>query len=155
MTEPLMAKVPGVIYVGSRTLPFINVHQHSYQFTPDADDETVRQLLTYITSARELIFFDAHYPPPGDPGAFVFVVRSGDDWLARSGNHGWISSWIPIEQAEVERYLHLCIPCHTPPEGQLITINDPSNWRQKRQSVSTWRWNSFRRYLNKRLRGAA
>jgi hypothetical protein len=132
----------------------IEVAEHSYQFTPDAGYDTIRALIACITDVRELTFFDAEHPQLSDPGAYVHVVRPPGGLLAQCGNHGWSSSWIPIGQDEAERYLHLCIPFHTGPDAEQITFSEPSNW-QRRRSVSKWRSASFRRYLNKRLKGAA
>ena len=154
MSEPPIGNVPGLIHVASRRLAGTDVDQHSYHLNADADSETVRLLLACTTDLRELTFFDATHPQLSDPGAYVHLVRSPDGLLAQCGNHGWSSSWIPIEQAEAERYLRLCIRFHIPPDAEQITFTEPSNWRTRR-SVSRWRWASFRRYLKKRLKSAA
>ena len=160
MSEPPLRNVPGLVHVASGKLAYIDVDRHSYEFGTDANYETVRAILNCVSDQRELTFFDAEHPQLSDPGAYISVVRSTavtrpppagpDGLLAQRGNHGWSSSWIPVTESEAERYLLLCIPFHTASSAEQITFTEPSNWRRRR-SVSRWRWNSFRRYLNKRL----
>ena len=160
MSEPPLTNVPGLVHVESGKLAYVDADRHSYQFSTDANYETVRAILSCISDQRELTFFDAEHPQFSDPGAYISVVRStsvtraapapADGLLAQRSNHGWSSSWILITEDEAERYLLLCIPFHTAPGGERITFTEPSNWRRRR-SVSRWRWTLFRRYLNKRL----
>lgn len=140
----------GLVSVASRTLPGIDVHQHSYQFTGDATDITVRALLAGVSEARELTFFDPGHPQRTEPGAFISLVRSPEGLLAQAANHGWSSSWVPIGQDEAERYLQLCMPFHTQPQSEQLVFTEPSNWRQ-RGSVSKKMSGSFRSFLAERL----
>ena len=153
MSPPLI-DVLGVTLLQSRALPGIHVVQHEYRFTAEADGETVSAVLSCVSGDRELTFFDAEHPQLSDPGAYISLVRSPDGLLAQSGNHGWPSRWIPITEQEAQRYLQACIPYNCGFESELLTFSQPSNWR-KRRSVSRSRWNSFRRYLNKRLKDVA
>jgi hypothetical protein len=150
MSEPPLTNRYGLVHIASHKLVGIDVDQHGYQFTPHADQDTVRVLLACISDVRELTFFDAEHPQLSDPGAYISIVRSSEGLLAQCANHGWSSPWIPIAQDEAVRYLHLCMPFHTPPSSEQLTFTEPSNWRRRR-SVSKWRWSLFRRYLNKRL----
>lgn len=153
MSEPPIAKLPGLAYVASRKLPDVDAYQHCYQFTIDADDETVRGLLACISDVRELTFFDPEHPQLTDAGAYISMVHSPEGFLAQAANHGWSSSWVPIEHEEAERYVRLCVPFHIQPQSEQIVFTEPSNWRRRR-SVSRSRWAPLRRYLNKRLAGA-
>ena len=160
MSELPISNVRGLLHVASRELAHSDVDQHSYQFSSEANYETVRAILSCVSDLRELTFFDAEHPQFSDPGAYISVVRSTavtpgppggpEGLLAQRGNHGWSSSWIPVTEPEAERYLLLCIPFNMASSAEHITLTEPSNWRSRR-SVSRWRWNSFRRYLNKRL----
>jgi hypothetical protein len=160
MHEPPITNVPGLVHVASGKLAFSDVDRHSYQFGADANYETVRAILSCVSDRRELTFFDAEHPQLSDRGAYISVIRSTavtrpppagpDGLLAQRSNHGWSGSWIPVTEDEVERYLLLCIPFHTASSAEHVTFTEPSNW-QSRRSLSRWRWNSFRRYLNKRL----
>jgi hypothetical protein len=143
-----------LVYVTSRTLQDGAVDTQYYHFTTDADEATVRAVLAPVSERCELTFFDAQHPQVTDPGAYIHVVHMVNRWIAQCGNTGWSSSWVPVTEDQATRYLLLCIPFHSPPNAQYVTLTEPSNWRQRGQ-VSTWRWNSFRRYLKRRLAGPA
>lgn len=149
--SPPLVNVSGVVFLESRTLPGIEVEQHYYQFTGEADRDTVLAVLVRVSADRDLIFYDAEHPQLTEPGAHITLVRSPDGLLAKSGGHGWSSRWVPITDQEAERYLESCIPYNSEPASERLTFSQPSNWRRL-GSVSRSRWNSFRRYLNKRLK---
>jgi hypothetical protein len=160
MSEPPITNVPGLVLVASGKAAGSDVDSHSYKFGTDANHETVRAILSCVSERRELTFFDAEHPQFSEPGAYISVIRSTavtrpapagpDGLLAQRSNHGWSGSWIPVTDDEVEQYLFLCIPFHTASTAEHITFTEPSNWGTRR-SISRWRWNSFRRYLKKRL----
>ena len=65
--------------------------QNDYQFTEEADVETVRVLPGCVYNGYELSFSDADHPPTSDPGAYITLARASEGFVAMCAHHGWSS----------------------------------------------------------------
>jgi len=146
-----MESIRGLEHAETRVHSAINVEQHLYRFTPDADRKTVNELLKCVHGLRELMFFDIDHPSISDSGAFIFVVRLASEWLIRGANRGWTTDWVPIARLELQRYLYSCIPSNSGTGRSYIEVSENEN-RFRSGKVDRSRRARLRRYLDKRLK---
>jgi hypothetical protein len=83
-----------------------------FRFDSLADDKTMAAVIRCIPDGGCLMFFDGAYPRVTDPGATVIYWRATDGLQVSWGNHGWMSSVIPINDGDAARYLQLCARWH-------------------------------------------
>ena len=76
------------------------------------DEQATRKTVDHLVANLEvdmmLCFYDSNYDSPSDPGAYVYVLKSPKGYVAKLGNHGWSTSWFPIEEVEAGDYLWAC-----------------------------------------------
>ena len=66
--------------------------------------EINRLLATLMLSKAEFCLYDAHYPSPSDPGAYISYSQEGADpncWSMTLGNHGWSGGIYQIQDTVI------------------------------------------------------
>jgi len=71
-------------------------------------------LLENLPEYYVLIFYDQYYPSRTDPGAYVFVQRTDNDFAVDMGNHGWSTRWQPQSKQMLASLLKLNIGAKDP-----------------------------------------
>jgi hypothetical protein len=68
------------------------------------------RLIGLLPEGRELTFYDASYPSPSDPGAYVSVRTFGDNLFFRRANTHWYSRWKKERRERLLEYLERSLP---------------------------------------------
>ncbi|MCP4139692.1 MAG: hypothetical protein GY755_05280 [Chloroflexi bacterium] len=77
-------------------------------FSDDTNHKTFMRLLAELPPETMFMFYDAEYPSPSDPGAFIKVKRNGNEYLMERTNHGWANGWESISFENLTAYLSKC-----------------------------------------------
>ena len=85
----------------------INIHHNASQ-------RDLEELLENLPEYYVLIFYDQYYPSRTDPGAYVFVQRTDNDFAVDMGNHGWSTRWQPQSKQMLASLLKLKIGAKDP-----------------------------------------
>ena len=85
----------------------INTHHNASQ-------RDLEELLENLPEYYVLIFYDQYYPSRTDPGAYVFVQRTDNDFAVDMGNHGWSTRWQPQSKQMLASLLKLNIGAKDP-----------------------------------------
>jgi hypothetical protein len=95
--------------VGDKVLEFV--------FNGDANEQTIMRLVSELPPDIVFMFYDADYPSPSDPGAFVSVRRDNDQYRIERSNHGWQKKSEPISAEKLVGYLSKCTKHNMGPDS--------------------------------------
>jgi len=83
-----------------------------FALNKDADETTLRQLISDIPPQTQVMFYDKNFPSPSDPGAYVSFMRVNEQYIINRSNQGWSSKWSTIDIEKLENYLSKCSSIH-------------------------------------------